>query len=130
MTHQAPLPAAPGADPGRQVAQLHEVLRLVERLAGREAQDGERLDAAAQVSDAYDRALPIVQRRFDALTGETSVWAAAGVEALLAAGRVAPAPAAAARLALQIETALMELRDLIRPAARQCPPSRGAIPSP
>ena len=117
MTHQAPPPAAPGADPGRQVAQLHEVLRLVERLAGREAQDGERLDAAAQVSDAYDRALPIVQRRFDALAGETSVWAAAGVEALLAAGRVAPAPAAAGRLALQIETALGELTDLIRAQA-------------
>ena len=35
MTHQAPLPAAAsGADPGRQVAQLREVLRLVERIAG------------------------------------------------------------------------------------------------
>ena len=130
MTHQAPPPAAPGLDPGRQVAQLHEALRLVERLAGRaEAETGERrLDAAAQVSDAYDRALPIVQRRFDALAGETSVWAAAGVEALLAAGRIAPAPAAAGRLARQIESALRELTDLIRPAARQCRRSRAAIP--
>ena len=119
MTHQAP-PAshAPGADPGRQVAQLHEALRLVERLAGRPAEDRDcRLEAAASVSDAYDRALPIVQRRFDALAGEASVWAAAGVEALLAAGRKAPAHAAAARLAAQLDAALSELSELIRPAA-------------
>ena len=115
MTHQAPPPAAPGTDPGRQVAQLHEVLRLVERLSGGAAEDGDRqLEAAAQVSAAYDRALPIVQRRFDALAGEAAVWAAAGVEALLAAGRVAPAPAAAKRLASQIENALGELTGLIR----------------
>lgn len=132
MTHQPPPPAAPGANPGRQVAQLHEALRLVERLAGRrEAEDGERrLDAAAQVSDAYDRALPIVQRRFDSFAGETSVWAAAGVEALLAAGRTAPAPAAAARLALQIENALSELTDLIRAEDCRYPPSPAATPSP
>ena len=36
MTHQATTPStAPGADPGRQVAQLREALRLVEGLAGR-----------------------------------------------------------------------------------------------
>ena|SRR5687768_5020141 len=117
MTHQAPPSApAPGTDPGRQVSQLHEALRLVERLAGRSGPDdrGDRLEAAAQVSDAYDRAWPIVQRRFDALAGETSVWAAAGVEALIAAGRKAPAHAAAARLALQLENALGELNGLIR----------------
>ena len=116
MTHHAPpAPPAPGTDPGRQFAQLHEALRLVEGLAGRGgAGDGEpRLEAAAQVSDAYDRALPIVQRRFDALAEETSVWTAAGVEALLAAGRQAPAQAAAARLAVQLENALGELTDLI-----------------
>ncbi len=120
MTHQAPPPShTPGTDPGRQVAQLHEALRLVEHIAGRadaEARD-HRLDAAAQVSDAYDRALPIVQRRFDALAGETSVWAAAGVEALLAAGRAAPAQAAATRLAVQLEAALGELGEMIRPEA-------------
>ena len=115
MTHQAPpSPAAPGIDPGRQVAQLHEVLRLVERLAGRPGGDRDaRLEAAAQASDAYDRALPIVQRRFDALAGEAAVWAAAGVEALLTAGREGPAPAAAARLAYRIEAALDELAALI-----------------
>ena len=45
------------------------------------------------------RALPIVQRRFEALAAETALWAAAGVEALLAAGDAAPPRAAAARLA-------------------------------
>ena len=116
MTHQAPTPpTAPGADPGRQVAQLREALRLVEGLAGRNGDDSrdDRLDEAARVSDAYDRALPIVQRRFDALAGETAVWAAAGVEALVVAGRGGPAQAAAARLALQLEAALGEMSELI-----------------
>ena len=117
MTHQVPPPStAPGADPGRQVAQLREALRLVEHLAGRRSRDGgdALLDEAARVSSAYDRALPIVQRRFDALAGETAGWAAAAVEALMIAGRTAPAPAAAARLAFRIEEALAELRDLVQ----------------
>jgi hypothetical protein len=115
MTHQAPpSPAPPGADPGRQVAQLREALRLVERIAGRPdcATDERRLDEAARISAAYDRALPVAQRRFDALAAEASVWAAAGVEALLAAG--APSPrAAAARLARALERTLSELADLL-----------------
>src|SRR4051812_9195943 len=95
MTHQAPPSSAPpGADPGRQIAQLREALRLVERIAGRrESSSPEgRLDEAARISDAYERALPVAQRRFEALVSETAIWAAAGVEALLAAGQ-APRPA-------------------------------------
>ena len=132
MTHQAPQPAASGVDPGRQIAQLREALRLVEHLAGRRGTAGgdSLLEEAAQVSDAYDRALPIVQRRFDALAGETAGWAAAGVEALMAAGRVAPAPAAAARLAFQIENALSELAELVRPSSPQYRRSREEAPSP
>ena len=117
MTHQVPPPAAaPGPDPGRQVAQLREALRLVEHLAGRRGRGGgdALLDEAARVSSAYDRALPIVQHRFDALAAETAGWAAAAVEALMAAGRIAPAPAAAARLAFRIEEALKELSELVR----------------
>lgn len=117
MTHQSrPSPAAPGADPGRQVAQLREVLRLVERIAGREEAGyaDARLDEAARVSAAYERALPVVQRRFDALAGETAAWAAAGVEALLAAAVAAPPRAAAERLAERIERALSDLAELIR----------------
>ena len=54
MTHQAPpSPAPAGPDPGRQVAQLREALRLVERIAGRP--DAPRtttaLDEAARISE-------------------------------------------------------------------------------
>jgi len=113
MTHQAPPPSvAPGVDPGRQVAQLREALRLVEQISGRGGEEGDdaALDEAALVSDCYDRALPIAQRRFDALAGETAVWATAGVEALLAAGAAAPPRAAAARLAVQLDRALSDLK--------------------
>ncbi|MGZ8350815.1 MAG: hypothetical protein ACXWU2_12360 [Allosphingosinicella sp.] len=116
MTHQAPISGAAGAaDPGRQVAQLREVLRLVEHIAGHHSDDQreELLDEAARVSDAYDLALPILQRRFDALAGEAAAWAAAGVEALLVAAESAPPRAAAARLAAQLEHALGELADLL-----------------
>ncbi len=115
MTHQAP-PAAPppGADPGRQLAQLREALRLVERIAGRpdSASNEIRLDEAARVSEAYERALPVAQRRFDALAAETAIWAAAGVEALLGGG--APSRAAAERLAASLERALSDLAAMLR----------------
>lgn len=117
MTHQAPpAPASSGADPGRQVAQLREALRLVEKLADRapaRSQD-QALDDAARLSAAYDRALPVARRRFDALAAETSVWAAAGVEALLAANDDAEPPRlAAGRLAEAIEEALGDLSELL-----------------
>ena len=115
MTHQAP-PVSPaaGADPGRQLAQLREALRLVERIAGRTSAAEAGLDEAATLSAAYDRALPVAQRRFDALAAETSIWAAAGVEALLVAGEAAPPRAAAARLADSLGKALRELETALR----------------
>ena len=117
MTHHAP-PRAPvgGADAGRQLARLREALRLVERIAGRAVPAGpdRQLEEAARASDLYDRALPVVQRRFDALAAETAAWAAAGVEALLIAGSADPPRAAAGRLAADLERALSELTDLIR----------------
>ena len=129
MTHQSPpSPAAAGADPGRQIAQLREVLGLVERIAGQPPRASSRdalLDEAASISGAYDQALPVIQRRFDALAAETSGWAAAGVEALLAAGDREPPKAAATRLAAQLERAIMEMTGMLRQSAR-----RGAIPSP
>lgn len=116
MTDLSPLArTAPGPDAGHQVAQLREVLRLVEALAGRNA-DGRSLDAtleeAAIVSSAYGHALPIAQRRFDALTAETIAWAAAGVEALTLAG--GGSPAAASRLADELGRAISELKGLLR----------------
>lgn len=117
MTHQPPPPqTAPAADPGRRVAQLREALRLVDRISGRadSAPSDAALDEAARVSGAYDRAPPIVQRRFDALAGEAAGWAAAGVEALLAGGAGAPARAAATRLAVRLDDALSEMTALLR----------------
>ena len=117
MTHQAPpTPASAGPDPGRQIAQLREALRLVERLAGEQRAHDRGLDEAARISSAYDVALPVVQRRFEALANETALWAAAGVEALLAAGDGSPSRAAAARLARQLDTALADLAALLRQA--------------
>lgn len=119
MTHQTPPPVRqPGADPGRQLARLREALHVVERIAGRAGEIGTDglLDEAARISSAYDRALPIVQRRFDALAGETAGWAAAGVEALLAAAkREAPPRAAAERLAARLDGAIDEMAGLLHP---------------
>ena len=118
MTHHAAASPAPaGADPGRQIVQLRDALELVERIAGRTGASDRRearLDEAARLSASYDQALPIVQRRFDTVALETAGWAAAGVEALLAAGERSPPRAAAARLAGQLERAINDLTDLVR----------------
>src|SRR5437870_28934 len=119
MTHQAPpAPATAGPNPGRQIAQLREALRLVERIAGTERAHDRALDEAARISGAWEVALPVVQRRFEALANETALWAAAGVEALLATGSGPPSRAAAARLARQIETALGDLAKLLGEKAK------------
>lgn len=107
----------PAGDPGRQVASLREALSLVRGIAGEVAgQDGDALlEEAAQVSSAYERAAPVAQRRFDALAGEAAAWAAAGVEALLAAGQPPATPATPARrLAGKMERALERLRGVLR----------------
>jgi len=108
-----------GPDPGRQLAQLREALRLVERIAGLPAAPPHEagLDEAARISVAYDSALPLVQRRFEALAAESAIWAAAGVEALLAADPSGPPRAAAERLARQLEAALSRLAALLGPAS-------------
>jgi hypothetical protein len=116
MTHQAPpAPALPGGDPGRQVASLREALLLVRSISGAgEAGGGDALlDEAASFSSAYERASPVVQRRFDAMSAEIAAWAAAGVEALLAAGQTPPA-APAQRLAGAMEDGIERLRRLLR----------------
>src|SRR5688500_15601833 len=104
------------ADAGAEIAQLRQVLVLVEEIAGRTPAvlDDGALDEAARVSAAYGSALPIVQKRFDALAVETATWAAAGVEALMkSAGDGRPTGPAAARLADELRKALGKLRDLV-----------------
>jgi hypothetical protein len=118
MTHQSPHVSMPGlADAGAQVAQLREVLALVEEIGGRQsaaARDG-ALDEAARVSAAYAHAWPVTQRRFDSIAGETARWAAAGVETLLRLGDEGrPATAAAAALAAALREALKTLGTVVR----------------
>ncbi len=113
MTQQEPPFYAPGlADAGAQLAQLRQVLALVEELAGRASLSprDDALDEAARISAAYARALPIDQKRFDALAGETARWAKAGVEALLKLDDAGmPVRAAAERLAEELEKGLAAL---------------------
>ncbi|MGQ0559376.1 MAG: hypothetical protein ACT4OE_07305 [Sphingosinicella sp.] len=115
MTHQPSIPPATLDSAGRNFVQLCEALALAEQVAGRSpAPREEALDEAAHLSVAYDRALPLVRERFDALADETAAWVAAAVEALLQA-EGGPAPrAAAARLAAQLEKAIRELSALLR----------------
>ncbi|HEY9553699.1 hypothetical protein [Allosphingosinicella sp.] len=116
MTHQS-APLSPIlADAGRQIAQLRQVRHLVGQIAGRSAVAGDSaLDENARVAVAYDDAMPIVRRRFDALAAETAAWAAAGVAALIAAGRDGEPPkAAAAMLADELDRALARLAVLLR----------------
>ncbi|HEU0134803.1 MAG TPA: hypothetical protein VFR28_08265 [Allosphingosinicella sp.] len=113
MTQQQPPFYAPGlADAGAQIAQLRQVLALIEEMAGRVPlipQD-RLLDEAALVSAAYARALPIDQKRFDSLAAETARWAAAGVGALLKLDEAGmPVRAAADRLADELEKGLAAL---------------------
>jgi ABC-type transporter Mla subunit MlaD len=114
MTRHAPLPhAAPQSDAPRQLAQLRQLLLLIERIAGRQGRDDAdaALDEAARIGAAYGEALPVLQRRLDGLTAETSAWAAAGVEALSRAGG---SPAAAARLADELRDALNDIASLLK----------------
>ncbi len=111
-------------DAGRQVAQLRHLLQLVEELAGRAPKPGSGdalLDEGARISSSYHAAQPIVQRRFNALAAETAKWSAAGVEALLAAGD-ARSPAAAARLADELDNALNALLRMVAPEERKAIP--------
>ena len=104
------------ADAGAEIAQLRQVLALVEEIAGRPPArpDAKALDEAARVSAAYGSALPIVQKRFDALAAETANWAASGVEALMKIAQAdRPTGPAAARLADELGKALARLGTIV-----------------
>ncbi|HEY0084525.1 MAG TPA: hypothetical protein VGB65_01315 [Allosphingosinicella sp.] len=103
------------ADAGGEIAQLRQVLALVEELAGTGAPPAATdLDEAARISGAYESALPVVQRRFDQEAARTARWATAGIEALVTLGeRGWPVKPAAARLAQELRKSLAELRDIV-----------------
>lgn len=109
MTHEWPIRYVPGAgDAGHRLAQLREILSLVQEVGGCQAHDA-TLDEVARLSSAYATALPIVQKRFDALADQTEAWAAVAVEALAnARDGAAPKPATEA-LAKELESALGQL---------------------
>jgi ABC-type transporter Mla subunit MlaD len=112
MTHQSTHAYMPGlADAGGQVAELRQVLALVDEIAGRQSPAHHAgLDEAARVSAAYAHAAPVVQRRFDRLAGETAAWAATGVETLLRlSDGERPATAAAGVLGDALRKALKSL---------------------
>ena len=118
MTSMTPASyALRSADAGHQVAQLRQILQLVEQIAGHglnQLDADAALDENARISSAYDDASPIVQRRFNTVAEETAAWAATGVEALLTAGAQAEPPrAAAARLASELTAALRSMTRIL-----------------
>ncbi len=119
MSHQGTTYSdAPPIEAGRQVAHLRHVLGLVEEIAHVADRGGsgyDALDEAARTSAAYERSLPVEQRRFDSLAGETATWTAVAVEALLKAQeRSGPPRAAAAQLAHELQAALRDLARTLR----------------
>lgn len=118
MSYQTLPPVQHGpANAVRQLAQLAQLHDLIQRIAG-EATGAPRsedaLDRSARISAAYDDALPVVRKRFDALAAETAQWAASGVEALLQGRSDAPPPrAAAARLAEELSQSRVALEALL-----------------
>jgi hypothetical protein len=116
MKHAQGAYVAPGlVDAGAEVAQLRQVLLLVEEIAGgAQARSDAALDQAARIGAAYEQALPIDQRRFDQHAADTARWAAAGLQALLQIeeqGR--PCRAAAKVVAERLSRALGELEDIV-----------------
>jgi hypothetical protein len=114
MTQEWPLRYIPGAaDAGRRLAQLREVLALVQEVGGCQAASDAALDECARLSSAYASALPVTQKRFDALAEQTEAWAAVAVEAL-ASDEAGDAPrAATAALARELAAALEQLSDIL-----------------
>lgn len=116
MTEQSAPLRHGDSEAGAEIAQLRQVLALVEEIAGGPPMSAEEaaLDEAARVSAAYEAALPIVRRRFDTVAAQTAAFAMTGVAALAELReRRRPTAAAAARLAAELRRALAELREIV-----------------
>lgn len=102
------------SDAPRQFASLIHMKSIAEDFAGRAGREpAMTLDHGAKISAAYDAALPVAQKRFDALAAEATGWAAAAAQALLGDGNVYPSPAAAALLADELARAQREMERLL-----------------
>lgn len=102
------------SDAGRQFASLIHMKTIAEDVAGRGLGDPAcALDHGARVSAAYDAAVPVAQKRFDALAAEATGWAAVAAQALLGDGNSHPSSAAAAQLADELDRAQREMERLL-----------------
>ncbi|HEX8670026.1 MAG TPA: hypothetical protein VF727_16810 [Allosphingosinicella sp.] len=103
------------ADAGAQVAQLRQILALVEEIAGRPGSAGDTaLDEGARIAAAYEAALPIDRRRFDRAAWAAIAGASTGASALVTLEeRGAPVHPAADRLAEELRTRLRELGEIL-----------------
>lgn len=102
------------SDAGRQFASLIHMKTIAEDVAGRGLGDASvALDHGARISAAYDAAVPVAQKRFDALAAEATSWATAAAQALLGDGNSHPSPAAAERLAEELARAQREMERLL-----------------
>lgn len=99
--------------PAEQLTELRAILALVNELAGASIPVApEPYDHA--VDKRYDSAAPLVQRRFDAVAGETAAYAAAGLTALIAGRKQgAGASAAAAYLAREMEKSIHAMEKIL-----------------
>jgi hypothetical protein len=118
MTHQSfDSPAARPIEAGAHVAHLRHVLGIVHEMAEFAERGGaayHALDQAARISAAYERSLPVVRRRFDALAEETVTWTSAALAALQTARLSGNPPrAAAAQLAQELDDTLAALARMV-----------------
>lgn len=115
MTHERPVrPGLDAAGPVACLAPLREMLELARLIAGEDERAAEgAMEEMARLSGAYADASPVVRKRFDALAAETSLWAAAAVDALESAANGSAPKAAAEALASELSNALGELSRLL-----------------
>lgn len=91
---------------------MRAIRALVDELAGAPA--GGAFESDEDLDRRYDAASPIAQRRFDALAGEVTAYAAAGLSALIT-GRSSggDVQGAAAHLAREMERSIRRMETLI-----------------
>jgi hypothetical protein len=131
MTHEWPIRYVPGVgDAGRRLAQLREVLNLVQEVGGCQASSDAALDENARLSSAYANALPVVQKRFDALADQTEAWAALAVEALTKGDDGNAPKAATTALAEELSLALDQLAAILKTNYSAAAPLPSATLSP
>ncbi|MCJ8156709.1 hypothetical protein [Sphingomonas sp. LaA6.9] len=99
--------------PAQQLTELRAIQALVNELAGA-CLPTPFATADVAFDTRYDSAPPLVQRRFDAVAGETAAYAAAGLTALIAGRKQgAGATAAAAHLAREMEKSIRAMEKIL-----------------